>query len=176
MCEGIFYLLTISITVPFIENSPYAIKNSFTFVEKIKGLVLEPNDKMVSFDAAALFPSVPIKDCLDHILNLLKYDNDLPKRTKLSPDEIVDLASLCLSTSDFIYNDRHHSTKDSGPIGLSLMVTVSQIWMIYTMENTIPIATEKGLAIPRHLSIYIDKFLGMARPFSVAMGMAFSMV
>ena len=47
---------------PFIENSPYVIKNSFTFVEKIKGLVLESNDKMVSFDAAALFPSVPIKD------------------------------------------------------------------------------------------------------------------
>ena len=28
--------------------------------------------------------------------------------------------------------------------------------MIYTMENAIPIATEKGHAIPRHLGIYID--------------------
>ena len=110
---------------------------------------------MVSFDAAALFPSVPISDCLNHILNLLKNDQNLSRRTKLSPEEIIDLSSLCLSSSDFIYNDRHNSTKDSGPIGLSLMVTVSQIWMIYTMDNAIPIATEKGYAIPRHLSIYI---------------------
>ena len=36
------------------------------------------------------------------------------------------------------------------------MVTISQIWMIYTMDNAIPIATEKGFAIPRHLSIYMD--------------------
>ena len=79
---------------PFIEKSPHVIKNSFTFVEKIKTLTLNPNDKMISFDAAALFPSVPITDCLNHISDLLKNDQDLPRRTKLSSEEIIELISL----------------------------------------------------------------------------------
>ena len=101
----------------------------------IKNLILGPNERMVSFDAAALFPSVSIGDCIQHILSLLTQDQDLHKRTQLTPTDITDLIKVCLSSSDFLYNDRHHTTKDSGPIGLSLMVLVSQIWMMHTMES-----------------------------------------
>ena len=83
-------------------------------------------------------------------------DPTLSQRTKLSPYDIIDLASLCLSSSNFVYHDRHHTTNDSGPIGLSLMVTVSQIWMGYTMDKAISIAIEKGLTIPQHMAIYMD--------------------
>ena len=96
---------------------------------------------MVSFDATALFPSVPINDCITYIHKLLTEDTTLHLRTKLTPDDICDLIRTCLSTSDFVYDDRHHTTNDSGPIGLSLMVCVSQIWMAYTIENAIIVAT-----------------------------------
>ena len=76
--------------------------------------------------------------------------------TKLTPYDIVDLISICLSSSDFIYNERHHTTKDSGPIGLSLMVTVSQLWMTNTMEKGLKIARDRGCVVPRHVSIYMD--------------------
>ena len=112
---------------------------------------------MVSFDAAALFPSVSIGDCIQHILSLLTQDQDLHKRTQLTPTDITDLIKVCLSSSDFLYNDRHHTTKDSGPIGLSLMVLVSQIWMMHTMESAIGLARQRLLAIPRHIFIYMDE-------------------
>ena len=111
---------------------------------------------MTSYDATALFPSVPINDATNHILTLLEEDPSLPLRTSLSPYDIIDLIDICLSSSDFVYNDRHHTTNDSGPIGLSLMVTVSQIWMVYTMEEAIKIARQRNCTIPRNINIYMD--------------------
>ena len=83
-------------------------------------------------------------------------DHTLPARTKLTPDDIVDLMNTCLSSSNFIYNERHHTTNDSGPIGLSLMVTVSQMWMIHTMDEAIKLAKSRSCVIPRNLFIYMD--------------------
>ena len=111
---------------------------------------------MISFDATALFPSVPIQDAINHIKGLLEEDPDLTSRTKLTPMDITDLISLCLSTSNFIYDGRHHTQRDSGPIGLSLMVTISQIWMIYTLERAIEIADSRKISRPRHVTSYID--------------------
>ena len=111
---------------------------------------------MISFDATALFPSVPITDAIEYILDLLENDETLSQRTKLTPYDIVDLIKIALSTSDFIYDDRHHTTEDSGPIGLSLMVTVSQLWMSHTMEKAIKIAKERGCVVPRNITIYMD--------------------
>ena len=141
---------------PFIENSPYVCKNSFDFVEKIKTLKLRPHEKMISFDATALFPSVPINDAVKYILDLLERDEKLSQRTNLTPYDIIDLINICLSSSDFVYDNRHHTTEDSGPIGLPLMVTVSQVWMSHTMEGAIKIAKERGHTVPRNITIYID--------------------
>ena len=111
---------------------------------------------MISFDATALFPSVPINDAMNYILDLLEKDEKLSKRTKLTPYDIIDLIKICLSSSNFVFDNRHHTTEDSGPIGLSLMVTVSQLWMSHTMEKAIKIAKERGHTVPRNISIYMD--------------------
>ena len=141
---------------PFIENNEYVCKNSFDFVERMKKVKLGPNEKQASLDASALFPSVPVSEANEHIRTLLQNDPTLPARTKLLPPDICNLISLCLSTSNFIYDDRHHTQNDSGPIGLSLMVTISQIWMIFTMQRGIEIARDRGTPVPRHITIYMD--------------------
>ena len=128
---------------PIIESNPLVCKNSTQFVQEIKNIQLGPNERMVSFDATALFPSVPIGDATKLIHDILEQDQTLIQRTKLSPTEICDLISLCLQSSNFIYNGRHHTQRDSGPIGLSLMVTVSQLWMLNTMEKAIAEAKKK---------------------------------
>ena len=120
-----------------------------------------PNEKMISFDATALFPSVPIQDATTHIRTRLEGDPELRSRTKLNPAEICEHISLCLSTSDFIYNGRHHTQRDSGPIGLSLMVTISQIWMDHTLDQAIQIANTRNMPAPRHLIAYMDDCWGL---------------
>ena len=56
---------------PFIEGNKLTCKNSFQFVEKIRKLKVGPNEKMVSYDATALFPSVPISGILQQSLKKL---------------------------------------------------------------------------------------------------------
>ena len=141
---------------PLIEKSAHVCKNSTEFVNEIKQIKVGPNERMVSFDATALFPSVPIGDATQLILHKLQNDSTLPSRTRLSPDEICDLISLCLSSSNFIYDGRHHTQKDSGPIGLSLMVTLSQLWMIDTMDKAILEAKRRRVAVPRKIFVYMD--------------------
>ena len=59
-----------------------------------KNIKTGPNERMVSFDATALFPSVPIGDAIKLLHELLTKDDTLGIRTKLSPDKICDLISL----------------------------------------------------------------------------------
>jgi hypothetical protein len=141
---------------PYIESSPFYCKNSAQFVTKMKTLTLNPDDHVISFDVEALFPSVPIKDCIKMIKRTLEADPTLTNRTKLTPKDICDLLNLCWSSSDFIYNERHYTTKDSGPIGLSLMACISQQWMNHTMERAVAIAEERNISPPRHITIYMD--------------------
>ena len=141
---------------PFIEKNQFVCKNSFEFAKMMKNIKLGPNEKMGSYDATALFPSVPIEEAIAFIRSLLENDPSLPLRTSLSPTEICELISLCLSSSNFLYDSRHHTQNNSGPIGLSLMVTVSQLWMIHTMEKAIENARERGTTIPRFITIYMD--------------------
>ena len=146
--------------MPYIEKSPYVCKNSAEFVDHIKKIKLPAGTKMLSYDAEALFPSVPINDCINLITEKLTSDPTLKRRTNLLPNDISSLLKLCLETTDFTFNDRHHTTNDSGPIGLSLMVTISQIWMIHTIESAIKIAKNKNVAVPENLHVYIDDCWG----------------
>ena len=70
---------------------------------------------------------VPIRDANILIRDMFSKDDILPLCTKLSPSEIHDLSLLCLSTTNLIYNSRHHTQKARGPIGPSMMVIVSHI-------------------------------------------------
>ena len=128
----------------------------FEFVEKLKNIQMRHQTKLVSYDATALFPSVKIKDALKHIQNLLETDTTIPESTKMTLKDIIGLIDTCFSSSNFTYDEHHHTTNDSGPIGLLLMVTVSQILMIYTMEEAIKVAKSRGCIIPRNIFIYMD--------------------
>ena len=118
-----------------------------------KDVKLRADEILASFDATALFPSIPLQKCIEVIKQLLLNDPTLSSRTSLTPDDIISLIQLCLSTSDFIYDGVHHTASDSGPIGLSLMVVVAEIWMDHTINEAVKIAEQKNIAIPRKLSL-----------------------
>ena len=96
---------------PLIQSSKYMCKNSFEFVKKAKDIKLPPGTKLFSYDAEALFPSIPIQECTNVIKQRLSNDPSLKNRTDLSPDDIADLINLCVESTDFVFDQRHHTTK-----------------------------------------------------------------
>ena len=83
-------------------------------------------------------------------------DPDSLPASRLDIGDIIGLLELCLSSTDFTFADRHHTTRDSGPIGLSVMVTLSQFWMGFTMTRAMAFAEERGVQKPQNLVIYMD--------------------
>ena len=60
------------------------------------------------------------------MIDILNQDTDLSKHTKLQLLEIKMLIELCLLKCYFLWNEEIHLLKDSGPIGLSIMVVMAE--------------------------------------------------
>ena len=62
-------------------DSEYSIKNAKDFVQKMKEKNISKDLKMISFDVAALYPSVPQEEALNLFEECLRGDENLKKKT-----------------------------------------------------------------------------------------------
>ena len=137
--QELFASFLIPLIMPTIQDSTNICRNYTEFVESLKDISIKEDEYLVSFVAEALFPSIPLQKFVEIITKKLKRDMGLKKRKKLTPNDIKDLINLCISFLDFLYDNKHYITHGSGPIGLSLMVTIAQVWMDYTINEAIKI-------------------------------------
>ena len=59
-------------------------RNSIDFIDRIKDVVIEEDDILVSFDVVSLFISVPADCAIKCIFDLLVVDDSLPTHTPLN--------------------------------------------------------------------------------------------
>ena len=131
--------------------------NSTSFVTKAKTWKISPNEVQVSYDVVNLYPSVPIREATQVILEVLNQDSDLNKYTKLKIPEIKTLLELCLSKCYFIWNQEIHLLKDSGPIGLSIMVVMAEAFLQVLEAKAIEEALHlKPPLLPLSFYRYVD--------------------
>ena len=127
----------VKIIQPTLNKNPSRLKNSAAFVDIAKNWEISPTEVQVSYDVVNLYPSIPLKRATKVIIDLLQQDEDLSRRTKLKIPEIKLLIELCLSKCYFLWNDEIHLLKDSGPIGLSLMVVMAEGFLQVLEERAI---------------------------------------
>ena len=98
---------------------------------------ISPSEIQTSFDVISLYLSVPVHEAVAVIIEILNNDiNDLQKRTKLTLTDIHKLIELCLSTNYFIFDNRVRILENSCPIGLALMVVISEAFLQRLMLMT----------------------------------------
>ena len=119
----------VNLVQPTLDKNKTRLKNSQTFVDQAKTWDIGATETQVSYDVVNLYPSVPLKEATSVLLDLLKNDQELKKRTKLTIPEIKKMLELCLSKCYFLWNDEIHLLKDSGPIGLSVMVAMAEAFL-----------------------------------------------
>ena len=66
------YLL--KIIQPTLSKSPIAVKNAKEFVEEAKTWKIESNEIQVSYNVAALYPSVPVNTAIINLMEMLTKD------------------------------------------------------------------------------------------------------
>ena len=113
------------------------LKNSSTFVTEAKTWEISPQEVQVSYDIVNLYPSVPLKEATDIILDMLIKDKEYEQKTKLKITEIKILIDLCLSRCYFLWNNKIYALQDSGPIGLSLMVVIAESFLQHIERKAI---------------------------------------
>ena len=126
----------VKIIGPTLNKNKNRILNSSLFVEEAKEYV-SSNEIQTFFDVVNLYPSVPIDEAVAVIIEILNNNiDDLRKRTKLTLTDIHKLIELCLGTHYFTFDNRVRILENSDPIGLALIVLISEVFLQHLKDRT----------------------------------------
>ena len=103
----------------------YSIKNSTELISKIKKVDLPTNARLVSFDIQNLFPSIPPKDTIVLVENLLVNNRVNP----VIKNDIINLLKTCLNQNYFCFNEKFYESKDGLIMGSPLSPLLAEIFL-----------------------------------------------
>ena len=113
----------------YVGKTPYYVKNSAHFAEKIKDLRVEEDEVLVSYDVTALYPSVPQDEAIDIIYQKLSQDKDLKDKTTMTAENIITLLKICVNKTYFVFNKKLYIQVDGLAIGASTSGPAAELFM-----------------------------------------------
>uniref|UniRef100_A0A8D9DWV2 Reverse transcriptase domain-containing protein n=1 Tax=Cacopsylla melanoneura TaxID=428564 RepID=A0A8D9DWV2_9HEMI len=126
-----------------------SLKNNREFVEKIKNIVIPENAKLISFDVKNLFPSVPVQEVKDMIVNRLSHLSE-PLQV-----EVKKTLDICLNQNFCSFTDQIFEIKSGLPIGSPISPLMADIFMDHIEENIFS-SVDPLIASILHWYRYVD--------------------
>ena len=146
----------VDIIQPTLNKNHHKVKNLRSFVSQAQTWKIEPDEIQVSYVVTNLYPLIPIDKAIDVIMQQLSEDyEDLKTRTKLALVDIQQLIELCVSECYFLWDKAIWNFLNSGPIGLSNMVVLSESYLQYLEKYAIELALTFDIA-PKTFRRYVD--------------------
>ncbi|BHF72585.1 hypothetical protein SprV_0401565300 [Sparganum proliferum] len=108
-----------------IAESDTTVSSSAQFLEKLKGVILHPNEVMVSFDVTSLFTSIPQDLAIETIKLLLqsKYDET---ENRLGRAQVLQLLKFCLRTY-FTFDGTIYEQVKGTPMGSPISGSIAEV-------------------------------------------------
>jgi hypothetical protein len=117
------------ILAPLVGKTDHHLQNSQDLVAKLSGLVLEPDESLVSYDVTALFTSVPVQESVQIIQQQLEDDPTLAERTTMNPSQIAEMLSCCLNTTFFSYRGDLYQQSEGAAMGSPVSPIIANLFM-----------------------------------------------
>ena len=120
-----------------VGRSPQHVQSTNDFLNKAKGLTLQPGECLTSYDVTSLFTSVPIDPALNIIKDLLEKDEKLNDRTVLSVQTIMELLGFCLHNTYFSFQNKVYEQVEAVPMGSLVSLIVANLYMEHFERKTL---------------------------------------
>ncbi|XP_051781539.1 uncharacterized protein LOC127527292 [Erpetoichthys calabaricus] len=114
---------------PVVGSPKHHIQNTLDFVEKVREVIMEAEETLVSFDVTSLFTCVPVTEAVEVVRKRLQNDPTLSKRTSLNADQVCLLLELCLQSTYFIYKSQYYRQKHGCAMGSPVSPIVANLHM-----------------------------------------------
>ena len=137
---------------PLTGNTTSTVKNSSHFVQQLREVQVDQDDTLVSFDVVSLFTKVPIDEAMEVVAMRLKDDDTLVERTSIPADDIISLASLCLKSTFFQFEDQFYEQIEGAAMGSPLSPIIANIYMEHFEE----LALTSSILQPKVWWRYVD--------------------
>ena len=125
-----------------------SVKNNISLVEKLSNIEITKDNRLISFDVVALFPSIPINITISFLKIWLKElkveDNKI--------DELINLTELCMSQNVFQFNGKFYEQTSGTAMGNPLSPFLAEVFMSKFETDTKKSLTE----FPKTWIRYVD--------------------
>lgn len=138
---------------PLSTLHPSYVKDTYHFIEIVKGLKVPPNSFFFSLDVDSLYTNIDIKAGLETVKKaFLKY----PKVDR--PDEeVLELLEINLTRNDFVFNEEFYLQIRGTAMGKRFAPSYANIFMAYWEEEVLAKCPKK----PLHYLRYLDDIWGI---------------
>ena len=114
---------------PLVGRSPHHVQNTQDFIQQIKGIHLQPDQCIMSYDLKALFTSVVIHPAINIIKKLLNEDEQLQQRTSMTVSNSTCLLEFCLKSTYFTFQGKHYEQPEGAAMGSPISPMVANLYM-----------------------------------------------
>ena len=117
------------VIAPYNEQVVSYIRNSRDLVEIVRGLKMQEDEMMVSFDVISLFTSVLVKDALLAVKRRLDDEEKLQERWGFASGTMMKLLELCLTTTYFKLREKIFELKEGLAMGSAVSPPLANPFM-----------------------------------------------
>jgi len=107
-----------------IPEASSSVRNSYHLVNKLDGIVFEPNCKLASLDVVSLFTNVPHEWMYESISKRWEF---ITLNTKITKEEFLKAIKLILNSTYFSFNKIIYKQVCGTPMGSHLSSVISDI-------------------------------------------------
>ena len=142
---------------PLTGNTIYHVNNSKEFADDMKKTRLEEGECIISYDVFSLFTSITVTFTVEIIKNKLEQDTELPKRTTMSANHILELLEFCSCITYFLFQGQFYEQTKGAAMGSPVSSIVANLYMEAFEHRAITLAVNP----PRLCKRYEDDTFGI---------------